>query len=224
MPLSFRHLRIVGFKSFVEPVTVEIGAGLNGIVGPNGCGKSNIVEALRWAMGENSAKSMRGGEMEDVIFAGTEKRPARALAEVSIRIENADQSAPHPLSEAPEIEIVRRIETRHPGIPVIGFPKGAGVHYREYAMLTGVDAIGLDSTVPLDWAQSVLQKDAVLQGNLDPIFLVIGGAAMEQAAKRILETLGDGPFVFNLGHGIRPETPIAHVERLCEMIRHWRAT
>ena len=125
---------------------------------------------------------------------------------------------------APVREIVRRIETRHPGVPVIGFPKGAGIHYREYAMLTGVDAIGLDPTVPLDWAQSVLQKDAALQGNLDPIFLVIGGAAMEQATRRILETLGRGPFVFNLGHGIRPETPIAHVERLCELIRHWRAT
>ena len=119
----------------------------------------------------------------------------------------------------PVREIVRRIETRHPGIPVIGFPKGAGVHYREYAMLTGVDAIGLDSTVPLDWAQSVLQKDAVLQGNLDPIFLVIGGAAMEQATRRILETLGRGPFVFNLGHGIRPETPIAHVEQALRRIR-----
>ena len=110
MPLSFARLRIAGFKSFVEPVTVEIGQGLNGIVGPNGCGKSNIVEALRWAMGENSAKSMRGGEMEDVIFAGTEKRPARSLAEVAIRIDNADNSAPPPLSEEPEIEIVRRIE------------------------------------------------------------------------------------------------------------------
>ncbi|MCC7282522.1 MAG: AAA family ATPase, partial [Acetobacteraceae bacterium] len=110
MPLSFARLKIAGFKSFVEPVTVEIGPGLNGIVGPNGCGKSNIVEALRWAMGENSAKSMRGGEMEDVIFAGTEKRPARNLAEVAIRIENADNSAPPPLSEEPEIEIVRRIE------------------------------------------------------------------------------------------------------------------
>jgi len=125
---------------------------------------------------------------------------------------------------APVREIVQRLGTRHPAVPVIGFPKGAGIHYREYATLTGIEAVGLDPTVPLDWAASVLQKDATLQGNLDPIFLVIGGTAMEQAARRILESLGRGPFVFNLGHGIRPETPVAHVERLCELIRHWRAT
>jgi len=77
LPLNFARLKIVGFKSFLETTTIEIGPGLSGIVGPNGCGKSNIVEALRWAMGESSAKSVRGDEMEDVIFAGTEKRPAR---------------------------------------------------------------------------------------------------------------------------------------------------
>jgi uroporphyrinogen decarboxylase len=122
----------------------------------------------------------------------------------------------------PVREIVRRLEVEHPAVPVIGFPKGAGVHYREYAALTGVEALGLDSTVPLDWASSVLQPEVTLQGNLDPLFLVMGGAVMEQATRRILQVLGPGPFVFNLGHGIRPETPIAHVERLCEIIRHWR--
>jgi len=122
----------------------------------------------------------------------------------------------------PVREIVSQLEAKHPAVPVIGFPKGAGVHYREYATLTGVEALALDSTVPLDWART-MQPEVTLQGNLDPLFLVMGGAPLEQATRRILETLGTGPFVFNLGHGIRPETPIAHVERLCELIRHWRA-
>ena len=82
MPVSFSRLRIAGFKSFAEPASVEIRPGLTGIVGPNGCGKSNVVEALRWAMGESRARSLRGGEMDDVIFAGTAARPSRNLAEV----------------------------------------------------------------------------------------------------------------------------------------------
>ena len=76
MSVQFRRVRIAGFKSFAEPVSVEIHAGLTGIVGPNGCGKSNVVEALRWAMGEQSTRSMRAGEMDDVIFAGTAGRPS----------------------------------------------------------------------------------------------------------------------------------------------------
>ena len=81
--LQFDKLRINGFKSFVDRTELEIGPGLNGIVGPNGCGKSNLVEALRWVMGESSAKRMRGGGMEDVIFNGTDKRTPRNIAEVS---------------------------------------------------------------------------------------------------------------------------------------------
>ena len=84
MPVSFRRLRIAGFKSFAEPVSVEIMPGLTGVVGPNGCGKSNVVEALRWAMGENSARNLRGGEMDDVIFAGTAARASRNIAEVTL--------------------------------------------------------------------------------------------------------------------------------------------
>ncbi|WP_158295610.1 AAA family ATPase, partial [Crenalkalicoccus roseus] len=103
------RLRIAGFKSFAEPATVEVLPGLTGIVGPNGCGKSNVVEALRWAMGETSAKSMRGGEMEDVIFAGTATRPGRNLAEVTLLLEEAAGLAPPPHHEAAELEISRRI-------------------------------------------------------------------------------------------------------------------
>jgi chromosome segregation protein len=103
------RLRIQGFKSFADPTTVEVLPGLTGIVGPNGCGKSNVVEALRWAMGETSAKSMRGGEMEDVIFAGTSTRPGRNLAEVALLLEDAQGLAPPPHADSPELEISRRI-------------------------------------------------------------------------------------------------------------------
>ncbi|MSO91342.1 MAG: chromosome segregation protein SMC [Acetobacteraceae bacterium] len=110
MPVAFSRLRIAGFKSFAEPVNLEIRPGLTGIVGPNGCGKSNVVEALRWAMGENSAKSLRGGEMEDVIFAGTAHRAARNIAEVVLALDETAGVAPAPLHEQPELEISRKIE------------------------------------------------------------------------------------------------------------------
>ncbi|MFO1023584.1 MAG: chromosome segregation protein SMC [Acetobacteraceae bacterium] len=110
MPVSFRRLRIAGFKSFAEPTSVEILPGMTGIVGPNGCGKSNVVEALRWAMGETSARNLRGGEMEDVIFAGTAGRASRNIAEVSLVLDETVGKVPPPFHEQPELEIIRRIE------------------------------------------------------------------------------------------------------------------
>ncbi len=110
MPASFVRLRIVGFKSFAEPTVVDLLPGLTGIVGPNGCGKSNVVEALRWAMGENSARSLRGGEMDDVIFAGTAHRPRRDLAEVTLWLDDTSGLAPPPFDREPELQISRRIE------------------------------------------------------------------------------------------------------------------
>src|SRR5215471_16708635 len=92
--MQVERLRLVGFKSFVDPTELVIAPGLTGVVGPNGCGKSNLVEALRWVMGENSAKRMRGGEMDDVIFGGTSDRPARNLAEVMLTLDNVERSAP----------------------------------------------------------------------------------------------------------------------------------
>ncbi len=110
MPISFARLRIAGFKSFAEPATVEILPGLTGVVGPNGCGKSNVVEALRWAMGENSARSLRGGEMEDVIFAGSTARASRNIAEVTLSLDEAQGRAPPPFHEHAELQVSRRIE------------------------------------------------------------------------------------------------------------------
>jgi chromosome segregation protein len=107
--VHFARLRLSGFKSFVDSTDVAIEPGLTGVVGPNGCGKSNLVEALRWAMGENSARRMRGQEMDDVIFGGTTGRSARNLAEVTITLDNADRGAPG-WDHADTIEISRRIE------------------------------------------------------------------------------------------------------------------
>jgi len=108
--VQFKKLRLSGFKSFVEPTELEIGKGLTGIVGPNGCGKSNLVEALRWAMGENSPKRMRSSDMDDVIFSGTEHRPARNHAEVIISLDNSDRTAPAEINDSDEMDVSRKIE------------------------------------------------------------------------------------------------------------------
>ncbi|MBV8394541.1 MAG: AAA family ATPase, partial [Alphaproteobacteria bacterium] len=108
--MHFTRLRLLGFKSFVEPTDLAIEPGLTGVVGPNGCGKSNLVEALRWVMGETSARQMRGGEMDDVIFGGTADRPARNLAEVQLHMDNTDRRAPAAFNDLQDIEVVRRIE------------------------------------------------------------------------------------------------------------------
>src|SRR6266700_8426413 len=108
--MKLTRLRLIGFKSFVEPTDFLIEPGLTGIVGPNGCGKSNLVEALRWVMGEASHKAMRAADMDDVIFAGNNSRPPRNMAEVSMGIDNSDRSAPAQFNGEETLEVSRRIE------------------------------------------------------------------------------------------------------------------
>lgn len=154
MPVRFARLRIAGFKSFAEPVSVEILPGLTGIVGPNGCGKSNVVEALRWAMGESSARSLRGGEMDDLIFAGTASRPARNLAEVVLTLEEAAGLAPPPFHEQHELQISRRIE------------RGSGSFYR----VNGREARARDvQTLFADLASGARSSAMVSQGRVSAI-------------------------------------------------------
>lgn len=144
--MQIKRLRLTGFKSFVDPADLRIEPGLTGIVGPNGCGKSNLLEALRWAMGENSAKSLRGAGMDDVIFAGTATRPARAFAEVSILAEQA--------GDEPELEIVRRIE------------RGAGSAYR----INGRDVRAKDVSLAFaDAATGAHSPALVSQGRIGAI-------------------------------------------------------
>ncbi len=108
--MRFKKLEINGFKSFSDKTTFLIEDGLTGIVGPNGCGKSNIVESLRWCMGENSAKSMRGTGMEDVIFAGTSNRPPKNISEVALLLDNKAKDGPSQYSELDELVVKRKIE------------------------------------------------------------------------------------------------------------------
>src|SRR5919107_1824235 len=118
--MQIKRLKLSGFKSFVEPAELRIEPGLTGVVGPNGCGKSNVLEAIRWVMGESSPKSMRGAGMDDVIFAGTASRPARDFAEVSLLVERESEDMPGDVTLAPvgDVEVARRIE------------RGAGSAYR----------------------------------------------------------------------------------------------
>jgi uroporphyrinogen decarboxylase len=120
---------------------------------------------------------------------------------------------------APTQRILRALRENHPKVPVIGFPRGAGLMYRAYFSESGVSALGLDSTVPPGIARKTLQSIGPLQGNLDPMMLLAGGVAMTDSVMAIRRALGEGPFVFNLGHGIVPETPVAHVSELMSLLR-----
>jgi uroporphyrinogen decarboxylase len=120
---------------------------------------------------------------------------------------------------APTARIVAALKARHPHTPIIGFPQGAGAKLEAYARETGVDALGLDETIDPAWAARVLPESLPLQGNLDPLALLAGGAALEKAVVRILSSLEGRPHIFNLGHGIIKETPIAHVEQLLALVR-----
>src|SRR5437879_97918 len=108
--MKLTRLRLIGFKSFVEPTDVLIEPGLTGIVGPNGCGKSNLVEALRWVMGEASHKAMRAADMDDVIFSGSTSRPSRNTAEVMLGIDNSERQAPAAFNDHDHLDVSRRIE------------------------------------------------------------------------------------------------------------------
>ena len=120
---------------------------------------------------------------------------------------------------APNAEIISRLKAVHPDLPIIGFPKGAGAKLVAYANETGASAIGLDETVDPVWAHENLPADLPLQGNLDPLALIASGEALEKSVGHILQVFEDRPHIFNLGHGILPDTPIEHVEKLLTLVR-----
>ena len=119
----------------------------------------------------------------------------------------------------PAVRIAERLAARHPDVPMIVFPRGVGVGYAAFAEAGGFAGLGLDGTVPLRWAAETLQPRIAVQGNLDPLLLVAGGAPMRAEVARILDAFRGGPFVFNLGHGVVPQTPPDHVRELTDLIR-----
>jgi chromosome segregation protein len=164
MPARVARLRISGFKSFAETTSLDILPGLTGIIGPNGCGKSNIVDALRWAMGEGNARSLRGGEMDDVIFAGTTSRASRNVAEVTVMLEDAAGMVPPPNHEQAELEITRKIE------------RGSGSGYR----LNGRDVRARDvQTLFADMASGARSCAMVGQGR---VAAIVGAKPEERRA------------------------------------------
>lgn len=165
--MKLTRLKVVGFKSFVESTEFQIEPGLSGVVGPNGCGKSNLVEALRWVMGESSYKNMRASGMDDVIFAGSGSRPARNMAEVSLSIDNASRKAPAQFNEADTLEVTRRIEREDGSTYRIN---GKEVRARDVQLLFADAATGARSPA------------LVRQGQISEII-----SAKPQSRRRILE-------------------------------------
>ena len=119
----------------------------------------------------------------------------------------------------PTRKLISRLRDLGVKVPIIGFPRGSGGMMPEYAERTGADAIGLDSAIPLNWANSVLPLNFPVQGNLDPLRLIEGGEGLDVRIREIIDAFHDRPLIFNLGHGVLPETPISHVERLLEVVR-----
>ncbi len=168
--MQFQRLRLSGFKSFVDPTEFRIEPGLTGIVGPNGCGKSNLLEALRWVMGANSAKAMRAGGMDEVIFNGTGSRPARNHAEVTLTIDNSGHTAPSQFNDHATIEVVRRID------------RGEGSTYR----VNGREVRARDVQLLFADASTGANSPALVrQGQISELI-----AAKPQNRRRILEEAG----------------------------------
>ncbi len=168
--MQFQKIKLSGFKSFVDATEFRIDPGLTGIVGPNGCGKSNLLEALRWVMGATSAKAMRGAGMDDVIFAGSDKRPSRNWAEVTLTIDNADRHAPQPFTDQPILDVARRID------------RGAGSSYR----INGKEVRARDVQLLFADASTGANSPALVrQGQISELI-----AAKPQNRRRVLEEAG----------------------------------
>ncbi|MGH6791123.1 MAG: chromosome segregation SMC family protein [Methyloceanibacter sp.] len=198
--MHITRLRLLGFKSFVEPTELLVEPGLTGVVGPNGCGKSNLLEALRWAMGETSYKSMRGAAMEDVIFAGAEGRPGRNMAEVTLFIDNSDRTAPAEFNDSDMLEVTRRIE------------REAGSVYR----VNGKEARARDIRLLFEDAATGARSPALVrQGRIGEIV-----NAQPQERRRVLEDAAGIAGLHSRRHEaeLRLKATEANLARLSDLI------
>jgi len=198
--VKITRLRLLGFKSFVEPTELLVEPGLTGVVGPNGCGKSNLLEALRWAMGETSYKSMRGAAMEDVIFAGSQDRPPRNSAEVTLFIDNSARTAPAEFNDSDQLEVTRRIE------------REAGSAYR----VNGKDARARDVRLLFEDAATGARSPALVrQGRIGEIV-----NAAPQERRRVLEDAAGIAGLHSRRHEaeLRLKATEANLARLSDLI------
>jgi uroporphyrinogen decarboxylase len=232
------HLDITGFESRFDPVwetvdrvraVLDERIGLIGFAGApwtvasymvEGGGSRDFAEVKRWAFADPDGFGMlieRVVESTLVYLDGQ----IRAGADVIQLFDSWAGTLPERAFQRwvvePTARIVAALHQSHPTVPIIGFPRGAGFYYDKYFAETGVDALSLDSMVPLSAARN-LQAKGPVQGNLDPIMLVVGGSVMREATGAILDVLASGPFVFNLGHGILPSTPLGHVAALVDQV------
>ncbi len=230
------HARLAPVYETVERVAgaLPAGAALIGFAGApwtvatymvEGGASKDFAATKRWAFGD--AEGFQ--RLIDVLIEATSEyliEQARRGAEAVQIFDSWAGALPESSFErwsiAPTRAIVERFHAACPGVPVIGFPRGAGLKLRDYADAAGVDAVSLDSGVPAYWAARELQPDRAVQGNLDPVHLLAGGDAMRREICRVLDALGRGPFVFNLGHGVLPQTPLENVALLAETVRGWR--
>ncbi|WP_299813781.1 AAA family ATPase [uncultured Jannaschia sp.] len=207
--MRFTRLRLNGFKSFVDPTDLVIADGLSGVVGPNGCGKSNLLEALRWVMGENRPTAMRGGGMEDVIFAGARSRPARNFAEVALALDNSERTAPAAFNAAETLDVVRRI-TRDVGSAYK--VNGRDVRARDVQMLFADASTGAHS------------PSLVRQGQISELI-----NARPQRRRRVLEEAAGISGLYQRRHEAElklnaTETNLARIDDLLEQLAARLAT
>jgi uroporphyrinogen decarboxylase len=187
-----------------------------------GQGSRDQAEARRLAYADQGRFSAIIGRIEEITLEYLSGQVEAGADVLQLFDSWAGSLAPAQFEQwviAPTSRIIAALKKRHPRVPVIGFPKGAGGKLKAYARETGVNALGLDETVDPLWAAKELPAKLPLQGNLDPLALLAGGAAQESAVKRILDAFADRPHIFNLGHGILPDTPIAHVEQLIDQVK-----
>jgi uroporphyrinogen decarboxylase len=187
-----------------------------------GQGSKDQAAARRMAFGDPAAFAAIVDAIVDVTVTYLSSQIEQGVEAVQLFDSWAGSLSPAQFERwviAPNARIVERLKALHPDTPVIGFPKGAGGKLAAYARETGVDAVGLDETVDPAWADAMLPADLPVQGNLDPLALVAGGPALDEAIDRILAAFPARPHIFNLGHGIVPDTPIAHVDHLIRRVR-----
>ncbi|MFA7430466.1 MAG: uroporphyrinogen decarboxylase [Rhodospirillaceae bacterium] len=220
---------VKGLSAAIPPTTALIGfCGAPWTVATymiEGGGSKDYAETKRWAYGQ---PELFGRLIDTLVEASADYLIAQA--EAGAEAVQIFDSWAGVLPEAefrrwsldPIRRITEKVKAAVPGLPVIGFPRGAGELYKDFARESGCDAVSIDTTVPVAWAAEHLQPLVTVQGNLDPIMLVVGGEAMDRAVDTILNALGHGPFVFNLGHGIVPHTPPENVARLADRIRAFK--